>query len=86
MNGESVAFGVDPHANRSGNALQIFTVGAEKEVGKLKIIEDGLFGGFLSLFFQKRIFTPLETMARCSAATQHFEIIPIGFSAPIEIF
>ena len=77
MNGEGIAFGVDPHANRSGNALQIFTVGAEKEIGKLKIIEDDLFGGFLSLFFQKRIFTPLALALLPKADSRN-----AGFPAP----
>jgi hypothetical protein len=58
-------------------------VGAEKSIGKLKIVEDDLFGCFLALFFQKRIFTPLETIVHCSAATQHFEIIPTEFNTPI---
>lgn len=59
LDDEDIAFNIDPHADRLGNAPQIFTVGAEKGIGGLKILKDDLFDRSLSrsrvsdlLFFQ----------------------------------
>jgi hypothetical protein len=59
LDGEGIAFGIDLHSDCPGNALQIFTVGAEKDMRHLEVLKDDLFDGFLVLLFQKRTFAPV---------------------------
>ena len=54
---QRIAFRINFYTNVPGNALQVFTVGAEKEIRDLEVIIDDLFDKFLSLFLQIWIIT-----------------------------
>ena len=58
LEGKLIALDIDPDANRSGNALQIFAVGPKEDIRCLKIIKDDLLNRFGWLLLQILIFTP----------------------------
>jgi hypothetical protein len=48
LNGKDIALCIDPYADCPGNAPQIFAMGAEKDIGNLKIVKNDLFDRFFS--------------------------------------